>query len=290
MENSLILGGTGTTGRRIVARLRAAEYPVRVAARTGGDLRVDLDDRSTWAAAVAGAGAAYVLEPSMPVDPAGRARIPAFVAEAVAAGVRRLVLLSAPGADSPEHPMYDAERSVRDSGAQWTILRPGWFAQNFSEGFWRPAVLAGALALPTGAGRTPFVDAEDIADLATAALTDPRHAGRTYLLTGPRALSFGEATALISAATGRTVRLLDIDPAVLVERQIAAGVPAARARILIGLLTALRDGPGDAVCDDIPQALDRPARSFEDFVRAAAAAGHWNESGRPATDLSAASR
>ncbi|WP_460715237.1 NAD(P)H-binding protein [Microbispora hainanensis] len=101
-----------------------------------------------------------------------RARVPALVAEAVASGARRLVLLSAHGVGEAgdDHPLKSAERAVRDSGVGWTILRPDWFSQNFSEAFWRQGILAGALALPTGDGRTPFVDAEDIAEVAAAAV------------------------------------------------------------------------------------------------------------------------
>jgi uncharacterized protein YbjT (DUF2867 family) len=276
VNDILILGGTGTTGRRVARHLRAAGRPVRTAARSGGDVRLDLAEPGTWAAALDGATAAYLVEPDLraaAADPG--ARLPALVDRAVAAGVRRLVLLTASGADFAGHPLLPADRAVRDSGAAWTVLRPTWFAQNFSEGPWRADILAGSLALPTGDGRTPFVDAEDIAAVAASALTDDRHAGEVYLLTGPRALGFGEAVDLIAAATGRPVRHVDVDPEVHTERQVAHGVPRDVARMMTGILEAIGRGQGDAVADGVQRALGRAPRRFEDFVADAVAAGAW---------------
>jgi uncharacterized protein YbjT (DUF2867 family) len=270
----LILGGTGKTGRRIARRLRAAGHPVRTAARAGADVPFDLADPATRAPALAGATAAYLVEPRIGADPA---RLPRFVADAVTAGVRRLVMLSAPGIDDIDgHPLRPAERAVRDSGVGWTVLRPSWFAQNFSEAMWRPGILAGTLALPTGDGRTPFVDAEDIAEVAAAALTDDRHSGEVYELSGPRAVGFGEAVDLIGRATGRTIRHDDVDPAVFVERQAAAGVPVEVARMFAGLYLAIRDGEGAALFDGVQRALGRAPRAFEDYVAEAAATGCWS--------------
>ncbi|KDN22634.1 SDR family oxidoreductase [Amycolatopsis rifamycinica] len=275
MQNILIVGGTGKTGRRITRRLRAAGRPVRAASRTGGDIAFDLADPPTWAPALEGVDAAYVVEPDLR---ASGDRIPRFVAEAVAAGVRRLVLLSAGGVGEADdrHPLKAAEQAVRASGLDWTILRPDWFAQNFSEGPWLPGILAGTLSLPAGAGRTPFVDAEDIAEVAAAALTEDHHRGRIYQLTGPRAVSFAEAADLIGKATGRPIRYADIAPEAHIEHQVAAGIPAGIARLLTGILVAIRDGLAAEATDDVERALGRAARPFEDYVTETAAAGLWN--------------
>lgn len=277
MNDILILGGTGKTGRRIAERLRAAGKPVRTAARTGADVGFELGDPDTWAAALDGVTAAYIIEPDLQAagaDP--HARVPRFVTAAVDAGVRRLVLLSAGGADADYHPLKPAEQAVRASGVVWTILRPTWFAQNFSEDSWCPGVLSGSLHLPTGEGRTAFIDAEDIAEVAATALTEDGHNGQIYVLTGPRAISFGEAAGLIARATGRTVRHVDVDPEDYIEHQVAVGVPREVARMLTGVFTAIRDGHDSALADGVERALGRPARPFEDFVTDAAAAGRWN--------------
>ncbi|GAA3783442.1 NAD(P)H-binding protein [Streptomyces chiangmaiensis] len=277
MKTILVLGGTGTTGRRIARRLTSKGLPVRTASRTGGDTHFDLDDPATWAPALDGAAAVYLVEPSLQPGLDQRARIPRLVADAVAAGVRRLVLLSAHGVGRADdsHPLKAAEQAVRDSGADWTILQPDWFAQNFSESFWLPGILTGTLALPTGDGRTPFVDAEDIAEVAAAALTEDRHSGQTYQLTGPQAIGFGEAADLIATATGRTVRHLDIPPDTFVDRMATEGVPVGVARLLTGLLVDIRDGRGASVSDGVERALGRQPRPFKEFVAEAAAAGRW---------------
>jgi len=277
MDENLILGGTGKTGRRVAQRLRAAGIPVRTAARSRADVVFDLGNPETWVSALEGVRGVYLVEPDLgaaSVD--GARRIPAFVTAAVAAGARRLVILTAGGADYDGHPLKPAETAVCGAGVGWTILRPTWFAQNFSEDSWRPGIVAGSLVLPTGDGQTPFIDAEDIAEVAAAALTQERHHGQTYALTGPRAISFGEAADLIAKATGRAVHHTDIDPEAYIERQVALGVPPGVARMLTSVLTAIRDGHDSALADGVERALDRPPTRFEDYVTRTAASGGWD--------------
>ena len=125
---------------------------------------------------------------------------------AVSSGVPRLVLVSGRGEPEAEA----AEQALRDSGADLTILRSAWFSQNFSENHFLDLVLDGEVALPAGETPEPFVDAEDIADVAVAALLDERHIGELYELTGPRPLNFAEAVAAIAAATGRELRYVPV--------------------------------------------------------------------------------
>lgn len=277
MDDILILGGTGKTGARIAQRLRAAGHEVRTASRTRGDVLVDLNEPSTWPPALDAIAAAYLLEPAMQATEEGQRRIPRFVDAAAKAGVRRLVFLSAPGVTGNEgHPLWRAEEAVKSAGLDWTIVQPNWFSQNFSEDFWRPGILAGSLSLPTGDGTTAFIDAEDIADVATAALTEDGHHGETYVLTGPRAISFADAAALIGEATGRTIRHVDISPEAFTQAQIANGVPAGVASQMTGIYVSIRDGRSAALFDGVQRALGRQPRAFEDYVSAAAAAGAWN--------------
>jgi uncharacterized protein YbjT (DUF2867 family) len=281
MNDILILGGSGKTGRRVAHRLRDAGHAVRTASRTHGDVPLDLDDPSTWPRALDGIAAAYLVEPALQTTDEGRRRIARFVAEAVAAGVRRLVLLSAPGGDKEDHPLWHAEEAVKTSGREWTIVQPGWFAQNFSEDFWRPGILDGTLTLPTGDGATAFVDAGDIADVAAAALLEDGHHGETYLLSGPRAITFAEAADLIGAAVGREIRYVAVDPAEYVRGQVAAGVPVALAERFVHIYAGIRDGEAAEIWDGVPRALGRPPRTFEDFVTAAAASGAWDLTREP---------
>lgn len=275
MKNFLILGGTGKTGRRIASRLTAAGHSVRTASRTGGDITLDLDDPATHAPAVADITAAYLIEPGSLGGDNDPPRMAALVDAAVAAGVQRLVLLSAPGADGENHPLHGTEQAVRGSGLEWTVLRPGWFAQNFSEAFWLPAVRSGTLALPAGEARLPFIDAEDIADVATAALTGDGHAGQVYEVRGPRAIGFGEAAELIAKASGKPLQYLAITPEDFLEQQLSQGVPRNVAERMTHLVTIGTSVP-DVPTDGVERALGRGPRRFEDFVVEAAATGCWS--------------
>lgn len=266
--------GAGKTGRRIARRLTDAGHAVRLGSRST-DVPFDLGDPATWDRALDGVTTAYLLEPSTEAMTTGEDRIPRFADAAVSAGVRRLVLLTAGGAGYEGHPLAAAEKAVRGSGAEWTILRPGWFSQNFSEAFWLPGILDGRLELPTGDGRTPFIDAEDIADVAFAALTEDRHNGEIYELTGPQAFGFTEAVSLIEAAIGRPVRYAGIDTDVFLERLLAAGIPEGSARLQTRIHTYIRDGRGE-LTDGVERALGRPPRRFEDYVTETAASGVWN--------------
>ena len=216
----LVLGGTGKTGSRVAARLRDRGLPVRIGSRSA-EHPFDWDDRRTWAPALQGTSAAYVsYYPDLAV--AGSTDAIRTLAElALEAGTRRLVLLSGRGEVEAER----AERTLQDSGAEWTVLRCSWFMQNFGEALMLEQVLDGTIALPGGDIRTPFVDADDIADVAVAALTEPGHAGRLYELSGPRALTYAEVAGEIARAAGRDVRYVPITLDEFVAGATAAGVP-----------------------------------------------------------------
>src|SRR5215212_879478 len=187
---TLILGGTSKTGRRVVERLAARGLPVRVGSRSG-EPPFDWEDEATWVPALRDVESVYVsYNPDLAV-PGAVAVVRSFAKLAARSGVQRLVLLSGRGEPEAEH----AERVVQEAGVQWTILRSTWFMQNFSEDYMLEHVLSGEIRLPAGDVPTPFLDADDIADAAVAALTEEGHAGQLYELTGPRSLTFAEAAA-----------------------------------------------------------------------------------------------
>lgn len=277
-ETTLVIGGTGTTGRRVAARLRAQGVPTRAASRSG-DTFFDWGDQGTWQAALDGAAAAYIV----PLDSAP-SRTPALVEQAVASGVGRLVLLSARGVDIPGYFGADShvsalhlegEKAVRASGVPWTILRPSWFAQNFSEGVFRDDVIAGELALPTGDGAAEFVDADDIAAVAVAALTGTGHDCEVYELTGPRALTIGGVLTEIAEAAGPAARYLPIGEGAYRAGLIAQGAPADEADLWSGGLHPIRTSRDAVIADGVQRALDRGPRDFTEFTRAAVEAGAW---------------
>jgi uncharacterized protein YbjT (DUF2867 family) len=266
---TLVLGATGKTGRRVVERLQERGVPVRAGSRSGAP-PFDWDDAATWAPALRGVTAAYIsYYPDLAV-PGAAETVGAFARQAVEGGVRRLVLLS--GRGEPE--AQRAERAVQEAGAQeWTVVRCSWFSQNFSESFLLEPVLAGEVAFPAGDVREPFVDAEDVADVAVAALTDDGHAGRVYELTGPRLLTFAEAVAEIAQASGRTVRYVTISAADYDAELAGHGAPAEVRALMRHLVTEVLDGRNADLADGVQRALGRPARDFAEYARRETAAG-----------------
>jgi uncharacterized protein YbjT (DUF2867 family) len=267
---TLVLGGTGKTGRRVVERLTARDLPVRIGSRSG-EPHFDWEDPATWSATLAGAGAVYLsYYPDLAV-PGAVNTVASFVEQAMAQGVRRLVLLSGRG----EAEAQRAEEFLMSSGADWTILRCSWFSQNFSENFLRDSVINGEMILPAGEVAEPFVDADDIADVAVAALTADRHLGQLYELTGPRLLTFAEAVAEIGRAIGREIRYVQVPAADYADMLVETGLPPDFVWLVNYLFTTVLDGRNASLSDGIPRALDREPRDFSQYVKDAAAAGAW---------------
>jgi uncharacterized protein YbjT (DUF2867 family) len=180
---------------------------------------------------------------------------------------RRLVLLSGRGETEAEA----AERALRGSGADWTILRASWFFQNFSESYFLEPLLAGELALPIENVAEPFVDAEDIADVAVAALTQPGHAGQLYEVTGPRALTFEQAVNEIAQAK------FNRDVSSPTARSPVPGQVPRWWGLVLYLFETVLDG-ATRRWRTAQRALGRPPRDFADYVmRTALPAPGWRE-------------
>ncbi|MFD0311394.1 NAD(P)H-binding protein [Streptomyces sp. NPDC127119] len=269
----LVIGSTGKTGRRVLEELQRLGESVRALARST-PTPFDWFDESTWEEAVSGARGAYLVDAQ---DEHAAERMRAFASYAVKRNVKRLVLLSARGwATSQEPELLATEEALKESGAAWTILRPTWFMQGFTEDrTLREPVLAGELRLPCGDGTTPFIDAEDIAEVAAAVLTRDGHEGRTYALSGPRAVGMREAADTIAGATGRPVRYVPISEESYVAGLIAQDVPPEQARFVAKLFGWLREGEDAHLSDGVQQVLGRTPRDFPEFVTRAADAGAW---------------
>ncbi|MFJ9553857.1 NAD(P)H-binding protein [Nocardiopsis sp. NPDC101807] len=273
-DTTLVLGATGKTGRRVAARLRLRGLQVRAASRTS-PTPFDWSDPGGWDAALQGVTAAYVVAPTVPGP------VHEFVERAGAAGVRRLVLLSGRGADTWGDSdfgldMRSAEDAVRGSALEWTVLRPSNFAQNFDEDLFHAPLVAGELVLPAGAVPEPFIDLEDVADVAAAVLAEPgAHAGRTYELTGPRALTFAEAVELISRASGLPIAYKQVSPAEYAEALVREGWGEDDAHHVAEMFVLMERGVIAETTDGVAAVLGRGPRTFEDYVVRAAAAGAW---------------
>ena len=270
-HTTLVLGGaSGKTGRRVVERLAARGVPTRVGSRSG-EPPFDWNDRTTWARALDGVSAAYIAYVPDLAIPGAAQTVDAFARQAVEAGVRRLVLLSGRG----EEEAHRTERRVADAGAEWTVIRCSWFSQNFSEGVFADAVRAGELALPVGDVPEPFVDVEDIADVAVAALTEAGHAGEVYELTGPQLLSFEQAVAEIAAATGRPIAFVPVAGDDFMAAMREQGVAEDELWLIRYLFNEVLDGRNAQLADGVQRCLGREPRSFTDYARRTAATGVW---------------
>ncbi|WP_145503691.1 NAD(P)H-binding protein [Streptomyces sp. CFMR 7] len=264
----LVTGATGKSGRRVVTRLRACGVPVRAASRTG-EHPFDWTDPGTWDGALDGVRALYLVQLN------GSRLVRPFLDSAVRHGVRRVVPASGRGIDDPGYmpgsdvvrdAALDSEAAVRDSGLEWTISRPGWFAQTFTEGIYADAVRAGELRLPSGEGAAAFLDADDVAAVVAAALTEDGHTGRTYELTGPEAVTLAEVATTLSEATGRTVRYVPLSRREYVVELGRQGVPPELTQALANAAESLRLGTDAQVSDGVERALGRPPRTFAEAV------------------------
>jgi uncharacterized protein YbjT (DUF2867 family) len=282
MENTLekkmtlVLGGTGKTGRRVAERLKARGMPVRVGSRSG-EPPFDWENPDTWAAALDGVSAAYVsYYPDLAI-PGAPAAVRSFTELAVESGVQRLVLLSGRG----EEEAQSAEQAVREvgdgAGVEWTIVRCAWFMQNFDENFLLEPILSGEVALPSGNVPEPFVDAGDIADVAVAALTEYGHAGEIYELTSPRLLTFEEAVGEIAKATGREIRFVPVSLEEYESMLAEADVPPEFLSFLTYLFGEVLDGRNAHLTVGVRRALGREPKDFSDYARDVAATGVWSK-------------
>jgi len=267
---TLVLGGTGKTGRRVAERLVNRGVETRIASRSA-DPSFDWSDRSTWKATLKGVEAAYITYAPDLAIPGATDAIRDFVEMAVEQGVRRLVLLSGRG----EEEAQACERIVQDAGVEWTVVRASWFNQNFSEGEFLGMVLDGAITLPAGDVPEPFVDVNDIADVAVAALTEDGHDGEIYEVTGPRMLTFADVAREISRASGREVQFIQIPKEAFAGAIADSGAPREIAWLLNYLFETVLDGRNAYVCDGVKRALGREPTDFTEFVDRIAASGVW---------------
>lgn len=273
---TLVVGGNGKTGRRVAERLQHRGLPFRIGSRSGYP-PFDWEDRKTWLPSLNGVTQAYVTYYPDVCVPGALEALQSFFAQAVNVGVKKMVFLSGRGEIEAEQ----AERALMASGADWTILRCSFFSQNFSENFWLDPIIAGEVALPVRPVKEPFVDADDIADVAVAALTDNRHSGQLYELTGPRSLTFAAAIEEIALTTGRDIRYLTITPDAYRNALIEAHVPDHVIELILYLFRTVLDGRNEAVADGVQRALGRPPRDFKDYVQRTAVTGVWGACHEP---------
>ena len=238
----LLVGGNGKVGHRVAQRLARRGFDVRIGSRSGAP-RFDWNDASAWSVAIDGVHAAYVAYyPDLALPGADEA-VQAFTSLAVQKGLKRLVLLSGRG----EEEAQKAEQVLMASGADWTIVRPSWFAQNFSKNFFLDGILAGRVAFPRDGVLEPFIDAEDIADVVAAAVT------------------------------GRDIRYVPVSLEDYGAELRQQDVPAVFITLLERLTREVLDGRNAQVTEGVRKVLGRAPHDFSEYVRATARTGVWGK-------------
>lgn len=267
---TLVLGGTGKTGRRIAEQLQACGIETRISSRIANP-PFDWNDSSNWNAVLDGVNAAYISYAPDLAIPGATDAIQRFVELAVSKGVKRLVLLSGRG----EQEAQACEEIVQAADVEWTIVRSSWFMQNFSEGEFLSMVRDGAITLPASDIPEPFIDINDIANVAVAALTEEGHAYEVYEVTGPRLITFSELAQEISEVVEREVKFISTPKDDFNQVITDSGALEDIAWLLNYLFETVLDGRNARVSDGVQRALGRPPRDFVDFARDVASNGVW---------------
>lgn len=272
-DNILVIGGTGKTGRRVAAGLEALGHEVRIGARSA-EPSFDWDDPTTFAPALRGMDKAYIVYyPDLAV-PGAKEAITTLTETALKEGVEKVVLLSGKGEKEAEA----CEEIVAHSGLRYTLVRASWFNQNFSESFLLEPILAGHVALPMPNAEIPFVDANDIAEVAVQALTDDQYDGQTLEVTGPRKLTFKQIVETVAAATGRDIQYqpISLDDYKVVMKNV--GLPDDYVWLFTYLFSeVLGNADNQVVTNDVEKVLGRKAIDFQEFARKVAATGLWDQ-------------
>jgi uncharacterized protein YbjT (DUF2867 family) len=270
-ELVLVLGATGKTGRRIVSSLEDQGVSVRLGSRSAAPA-FDWNNPTTWDECLEGVTKIYINYAPDLAMPGAADAISELVRRARAAEVKHLVLLSGRG----EEEAQACEAIIQDSGIDWTIVRASWFNQNFSEGAFVNMVQAGQITLPDVATAEPFVDVEDIAEVAVVALTQPGHAGELYEVTGPRMLTLADIARELSDATGRTIDYTPLPHDAFVQSVSESGAPQDVLWMLDYLFATVLDGRNAYLTDGVQRALGRQPKDFADYAKEVAGTGLWN--------------
>ena len=274
----LITGGTGSNGQELIRLLSQRGVPLKAMVRNpekAGSLRLpgvelvqgDFGDLNSLKSAFRGVTRTFLLAPAVPdLDRLEHD----FISTAKASGVQHIVNLSAVGAGIDVPHRFGrwhgrTEEFLRQSGLQFTILRPNFFLQNLL-GF-ADMVRGGNIYVPAGKGKAPFVDIRDIAAVAAACLIEDGHAGQTYEVTGPKAIGYDEIAHAFTSILGRTVNYIDIPFEAAEKSMIEGGMPEWLALALNELNSQMKADRFTSVSDTVTRIGKKTPVSVEDFIR-----------------------
>ena len=266
----LVLGGTGKTGRRVAERLQKLGIPIRIGSRNANP-SFNWDEPNNWQQVLMGIESVYItFQPDLAV-PQAVDKIKLFSETAKECNVKYLVLLSGRG----EKEAQVCEQIIMQSGMEWSIIRASWFMQNFSENFLLESILSNEVVLPAIKSLEPFVDADDIADVAVSVLTDNRHSHKIYELTGSELLSFEIATSKIAMASNRKIAYTEISINEYVAILKSYSLPDDFIWLIQYLFTTVLDGRNESLSNDIENVLGRKPTTFTDYVLKTEKTGIW---------------
>nr|WP_274387427.1 NmrA family NAD(P)-binding protein [Salsipaludibacter albus] len=270
----VVTGATGNLGGAVATSLAAAGHVVRAGltdpARWHDDsiapVHLDLTDAATFPAAMTGASALFLMRP--PAIARVGPTLNRLVDAAVDAGVAPVVFASVAGADSNRVvPHHRVETHLQAAGIAHTILRPGFFAQNLGDAYRADIRTDDRLYVPAGDGRVAFLDVRDLGDVTATILADPgAHAGRSYHLTGPAAVTFVDVADLLSRRLGRPIHYHPASVVGYLGHLRRSGLPVAQVVVQTVLHVGLRRGDAAPVTSTLADLLGRPARTLDDYV------------------------
>lgn len=268
----LVLGSNGKTGRRVAERLEQIDtIEVRLGSRNE-KIPFDWEKPETWEAVLQDINTIYItFQPDLAI-PSAADSIQNFTNLATKLGIQKIVLLSGRG----EKEAQICEEIVKKNAKNWTIVRASWFNQNFSESIFLDPILAGIVALPRAEALEPFTDADDIADVVTAALLDEKHNHQTYELTGPELLTFEKVVSIIANATGRNITFQGLTLEQYIQMLREYEVPEDHIWLINYLFEQVLDGRNSSITSDIEKVLGRKAKDFATYAKETAKTGIWN--------------
>jgi uncharacterized protein YbjT (DUF2867 family) len=271
----LVIGASSKVGTALVELLSEAGEGVKAASRTelsglgsnAEHVTFDYDNSGTWDGALEGVDRVFLM--ARPMDIEADQVVNPFVDKAVAAGVRRIVIMTALGVDaSDDIPLRKAELHLQSKSVEHVILRPTWFDQNFSAGFIGDSIrTAGGFYLPAEDAKVGFIDARDIAAVAVKALTEDGHAGKAYPLTGGQALTHTDAASIISDAAGKEITYTSVPEDDARKGMLEQGWPEPAVDYMLMLFSSIRAGAASNTTDTVQQVLGRAPISFEQFAQ-----------------------
>lgn len=271
--NILVIGGTGKTGRRVVEQLQNKGIEPRIGSRNASP-SFDWDDKDTWVNALQGIERMYVTYyPDLAV-PGAKEAIQSLTYLAKELGVKKMVLLSGKGETEAEA----CEKIVINSGMDYTIVRASWFNQNWSESFFLEPILSGEVALPMSDVLIPFVDANDIAEVAAKVLIDDSYNGEIIEVTGPELITFKQIVDIISKTSDRSLNFYDITLEQYIDGMRQMQIPDDVVWLIEYLFSHVLTNPkNQLVVNDIERVLGRKAKPFLEYAQETAQTGIWNQ-------------